>query len=214
MGRAASAGPIAPDALTMNIRLSHPSDAAQIAAIYAPFCGDSPVSFEVVPPPAAEMAGRIGKITGRFPWLVAEENGAVAGYAYASPHRDRAAYRWSADVTVYIHERFRRRGVGRALYTSLFALLRLQGYFKAYAGITVPNAGSTGLHEAMGFELVGIYRDVGYKTGVWRDVGWWGLTLQPPAKAPSEPRIFPEIAALPESLEAIKAGEKVLASAS
>ena len=198
----------------MKIRLSHPSDAAQIAAIYAPFCGDSPVSFEVVPPSAAEMAGRIQKITGRFPWLVADENGAVAGYAYASPHRERAAYRWSADVTVYIHERFRRKGVGRALYSSLFALLRLQGYFKAYAGITVPNPGSTGLHEAVGFELVGIYNDVGYKTGAWRNVGWWGLTLQPPANPPVEPRPFPEIAALPESLEAIRAGEKVFASAS
>jgi phosphinothricin acetyltransferase len=198
----------------MKIRLSHPSDAPQIAAIYAPFCGDSPVSFEVVPPSAAEMAGRIQKITSRFPWLVAEDDGLVAGYAYASPHRDRAAYRWAAEVTVYIHERFRRRGVGRALYSSLFAFLRLQGYCKAYGIITVPNAGSTGLHEAMGFELVGTFRNAGYKAGVWHDVSWWALTLRPPVNPPPEPRPFPEIAALPESLEAMKAGEEEFASTS
>ena len=195
----------------MKIRLSHPSDAAQIADIYAPFCGDSPVSFEIVPPDAVEMAGRIEKISRRFPWLAAESDGLIAGYAYASPHRERAAYRWSADVTVYIHARFRRRGVGRALYSSLFALLRIQGYIKAYAGITVPNAGSTGLHAAMGFELVGIYRDVGYKAGAWHDVSWWALTLQPPAIPPLEPRAFPELAGSPEALAALETGKNTIA---
>jgi phosphinothricin acetyltransferase len=198
----------------MKIRPCRPADSGQIAAIYGPFCGDSPVSFEIVPPDSAEMSGRIDKISRRFPWLVAEEDGAIAGYAYASPHRERAAYRWATDVTVYIHERFRRRGVARALYTSLFALLRLQGYCKAYAGITVPNPGSTGLHAAMGFELVGIYRGEGYKAGSWHDVSWWELTLQKPAGPPPEPRAFPEIAGSPESLAALAAGEKTFASAS
>jgi phosphinothricin acetyltransferase len=202
------------ETLHMKIRPSHSADAAQIAGIYAPFCGDSPVSFEIAPPDAFEMAGRIERISRQFPWLVADENGTIAGYAYASPHRERAAYRWSADVTVYIHERFRRRGVGRALYSSLFALLRIQGYFKAYAGITVPNPGSTGLHAAMGFELVGIYREVGYKAGAWHDVSWWALALQPLANPPLEPRAFPEIAGLAESLEAFETGEKMFTSAS
>ena len=193
----------------MKIRLCRPADAPQIADIYAPFCGDSPVSFEIAPPDAAEMSRRIDNISRRFSWLVAEENGAVAGYAYASPHRERAAYRWSADVTVYIRDGFRRRGVGRALYSSLFALLRLQGYFKAYAGITMPNAGSTGLHAAMGFKMVGVYEEVGYKVGAWHDVSWWGLALQQPVNPPEEPHAFPDIAGSPETLAAIKIGDRM-----
>ena len=198
----------------MKIRLSRPSDGAQIAAIYAPFCGDSPVSFEIAPPDAAEMCARMEKISRRFPWLVAEENGVIAGYVYASPHRERAAYRWSADVTVYMHERLRRRGIGRALYTSLFALLRLQGYCKAYAGVTVPNPASTGLHTAMGFELVGIYRGVGYKCGAWHDVAWYDLALQTLPDPPPEPRAFPDVFGSPKSLEALRSGERLFKPAS
>src|SRR5262249_41596064 len=133
------------------IRLATSDDAAQVAAIYAPFCTDTAISFETVAPSAEEMAQRIRNIIERFPWLVLDDDGRIAGYVYASPHRERAAYRWSVDVTAYVAGEFRRSGVGRALYTALFQILAAQGYIKAYAGVTLPNPGSVGLHEAVGF---------------------------------------------------------------
>jgi len=170
------------------IRLATADDAAQIAAIYRPFCLDSCVSFETEAPDGAEMAARIERINRRYAWLVDAEAGVVRGYAYASPHRERAAYRWAVEVTAYVHDGHRGRGVGRALYTDLFGRLRQQGLFKAYAGILVPNPGSQAFHESMGFTLVGIYRKIGYKLGAWRDVGWWQLALQPQTDSPADPR--------------------------
>jgi phosphinothricin acetyltransferase len=114
----------------------------------------------------------------------------VVGYAYASPHRDRAAYQWSVDVTVYVSPRAHRTGTGRRLYGLLLAILRQQGYHQAFGGITLPNTASVGLHEAMGFTPVGVYRRVGFKLGAWRDVGWWGVELGPPPSAPAPPRPF------------------------
>ena len=169
------------------IRLAERDDASEIAEIYRPFCEHSCVSFETKAPDAAEMAERIEKIKARFPWLVCERDGAIAGYAYASQHRERAAYRWTVEVTVYVHEAYRGKGVGRLLYTELFERLRAQGFFKAYAGILVPNPESQAFHEALGFTLVGIYREVGYKLGAWRHVGWWELALRPAFDSPPEP---------------------------
>lgn len=171
------------------IRLATAADAAAIAAIYAPFCAaESHVSFETTPPTEAEMAGRIAQITRHHPWLVAEApDGRLAGYVYASPHRERAAYRWSVDVTAYLHPDFRRQGLGRQLYHALFALLRAQGYYRAHAGIAEPNPASTALHRALGFTLVGTYREVGFKAGAWRDVSWYQLALQPSTATPAEP---------------------------
>jgi phosphinothricin acetyltransferase len=108
-------------------------------------------------PAPEEIARRIQNITQQWPWLVLEDDEVVAGYAYASRHRERAAYGWAVDTAVYVSHRFQRHGVGRALYTTLFSLLRKQGFFKACAGITLPNTASIGLHEAMGFKLVGVY---------------------------------------------------------
>jgi L-amino acid N-acyltransferase YncA len=169
------------------IRPATPADAQQIAAIYRPFCDESHVSFEIPAPDAGEMASRIERISRRFPWLVEDADGEIAGYAYASPHRERAAYRWAVEVTVYVAERLRGRGIGRALYTELFGRLRGQGLFKAYAGIALPNPASQGLHQSMGFSLVGIYRRIGYKLGAWHDVAWWQLDLQPEVGSPAEP---------------------------
>ena len=163
------------------------SDAGAAAAIYAPYVTGAVISFEAVPPSAEEMASRIASTLSYAPYLVYEKDGEVLGFAYAARHRERAAYRWSVDVSVYVHERTHRQGVGRALYTSLFALLRLQGFYAAHAGITLPNPRSVGLHEAVGFVPVGVYRSVGFKRGGWHDVGWWELTLQPHASAPGEP---------------------------
>jgi L-amino acid N-acyltransferase YncA len=173
------------------IRLGDPErDGAACAAIYAPYVLESAVSFEEAAPDAEAMAARIARVAATHAWLVAEEDGVVAGYAYASQHRERAAYRWACDVAVYVDPAHRRRGVGRALYAALFERLRAQRFHVACAGITLPNRASVRLHEALGFEPVGVYRAIGFKAGAWRDVGWWQLRLRPPgegAAPPAEP---------------------------
>lgn len=167
------------------IRLAGAADAAQINAIYAPVVRDTVISFELEPPGVDVIAARVrATLDAGFPWLVAEGAGRILGYAYASRHSERAAYDWSTDVSVYVHEEARGRGVGRALYTSLFAVLTLQGYHNAYAGATLPNPASVALHEAVGFREIGIYRSVGYKFGAWHDVIWWGRTLAPHTDSP------------------------------
>ena len=162
-------------------------DAHTVAEIYAPFVSNAATSFETIPPDTAEIQRRIKDKTPKYPWLVFETGDMVLGYAYGSEHRTRQAYQWSADVSVYAHERARKRGVGRALYTVLLDLLRRQGYFNAYAGITLPNPASVGLHEAMGFTPVGVYSRVGYKLGRWHDVMWLQLRLLEEQGPPGEP---------------------------
>ena len=160
------------------IRPADPArDAAACAAIYAPFVTGNWVSFELEPPGPEDMAARIARYGASHAWLVAELDGAVAGYAYGSPHRDRAAYASSCDVAVYVDPAHARQGIGRALYAELLPLLAGKGCHAAFAGIALPNAGSVGLHEAMGFTPVGVYREVGWKMGDWRDVGWWQRLL-------------------------------------
>jgi phosphinothricin acetyltransferase len=170
------------------IRFATPDDAQSVREIYAPYCAlDSAVSFEIVAPSVDEMRGRISRTLERFPWLVCQRGDLVAGYVYAGPHRERAAYQWSVEVTAYIHPAYHRLGLARAMYGALFQLLALQGHVTAYAGITLPNPASVGLHERMGFEPVGIYKSVGFKCGSWHDVGWWRLLLQSPPQQPSPP---------------------------
>jgi L-amino acid N-acyltransferase YncA len=171
----------------MVIRLASERDAPAIAEIYRPAVASTAISFEVDPPDEREMQRRIDETLAGFPWLVCEDRRRVIGYAYATRHRVRAAYQWSVDTSVYVHRAFHRCGVGRGLYTSLFRVLAAQGYTNAYAGITLPNLGSVGFHEAIGFQPVGVYRQVGYKLGAWHDVGWWQLTLQPHASTPRPP---------------------------
>jgi phosphinothricin acetyltransferase len=178
--------------LTATIRLAAEQDAESVLAIYAPFCS-TPVSFEEQPPAAAEMRRCIARTLEHFPWLVCADRGEILGYVYAHSHRERPAYRWSVEVSVYVGAGRRRSGVGRALYTSLFEALALQGFYNAYAGITLPNPGSVGLHEALGFQPVGVYREVGFKCGVWHDVGWWQRELQPRPAHPEPPRALPAV---------------------
>lgn len=174
----------------MNVRLATAADAEAVHAIYAPVVAQTPVSFEVEPPTVDEMRRRIETTLPMFPWLVGEDaQGRVNGYVYAGRHQQRAAYQWSVDVTVYIRADARRQGVGRRLYGVLLPLLRELGYCQAYAGITQPNAGSVGLHEAMGFTRVGLFEAAGFKHGRWHDVGYWQLALQRPAQ-PAPPRLF------------------------
>jgi phosphinothricin acetyltransferase len=196
------------------IRLATEEDAEQVLAIYAPFCRDSPVSFETREPTLDEVRQRIRKTLASFPWLVCDQHGQVLGYAYASPHREREAYRWSVDVSVYVRDGLRRQGIGRALYTSLFAILRLQGFFNALAGTTLPNPGSEGLHQAMGFQPVGSYQKIGYKCGAWHDVAWWQLALREPGSAPEPPLLFPMVSQSPECRSAIVAGNALLEAVS
>lgn len=169
------------------IRLAGERDAGAIAEIYRPAVESAAISFETVPPGRDEMARRIAHTLLSYPWLVCEIDGAVAGYAYATRHRVRVAYRWSVDTSVYVDGRYQHRGIGKGLYASLLAILSAQGYVNAYAGIALPNAASVALHESVGFKPIGVYRRVGYKLGRWHDVGWWELTLQPHEESPGEP---------------------------
>ncbi len=171
------------------IRSAHPQkDAEACAAIYAPSVEGSPTSFEERPPDADEISARIERISATHPWLVAEREGEILGYAYACEHRSRPAYRWSVEVSVYVSADHHGKGHGRRLYESLFDDLRERGFRMAYAGITLPNEASVALHEKLGFEPIGVYRRIGWKAGAWRDVGWWQLELSPGAEdPPAEP---------------------------
>lgn len=175
------------------IRIATRDDADAVAALYAPYVESTVISFEVVPPSAREMRTRMETVLSRFPWLVYEHEGAVVGYAYASGHHARAAYQWSVDAGVYIDRQYHRHGIGRQLYSALFPILRRQGFVNVYAGISLPNPKSVGLHEALGFTPVGVYRDVGFKLGAWHDVGWWHLQLQPLPASPIPPIPFPDL---------------------
>ena len=178
---------------TLLVRAANETDAMAIRDIYAPHVEHKAVSFETVAPTAGEMAGRIRKLLPTHPWLVAVVDDRVAGYAYASPHRERAAYRWSVEVTAYVHADFHGRGIGKRLYTALHAVLRAQNYVNAFGIITLPNAASVALHEACGFRHCATFRHAGYKFGAWHDVGWWQLQLTPPSATPAEPIAFVDI---------------------
>lgn len=162
-----------------------------VAAVYAPYVRDTAASFEVEPPPTDVIAQRIAATLPTHPWLVAEVGaGAVVGYAYAGKHRERPAYRWSVDTTVYVGQEQRRGGVGRALYGALLRVLQAQGFRSAFAEIVLPNPGSVRLHEAMGFAPIGIHRDVGFKLGRWQDIGYWQLALASGNAQTPEPIAF------------------------
>jgi len=193
------------------IRLATERDAEQVAEIYAPNVTDTVISFELEPPGADEMRRRIEVTLQRYPWLVCEDHdGRVLGYAYAGAHRSRAAYQWSVDVSVYVHEEARRRGVGRALYSSLFGVLDLQGFYNAYAGATLPNPASVGLHESVGFQPVGVYRGVGYKLGAWHDVVWWHLPIRERVADPYPPASLSSVLGSEEWDAAIAIGLSLL----
>jgi len=161
----------------MLIRHAEAAHAAGCLEVYAPFADDTAASFEDHAPSLREFEQRIARIARTHAFLVAEENGAVAGFAYAGVHRERPAYRWAAEVSVYLGPDHRGRGLGRALYEALFALLEEQGYRLLLAGVSLPNAPSVGLHRSLGFEDIGVYRRIGWKAGAWQDVIWMALQL-------------------------------------
>ncbi len=170
------------------VRCATPQDAEGVLAIYAPIVRETAISFELEPPTVEQMRGRIEATLPKLPWLVCESAAGVIGYAYASKHRERAAYQWSVDVSVYVAQQARGKGLGRGLYTPLLGILEDLGYYSALAGIALPNPASVGLHEAMGFKPIGVYRNIGYKIGAWRDVGWWQRQLREYGEKPEPPR--------------------------
>jgi phosphinothricin acetyltransferase len=169
------------------IRDARPDDAEAIAAIYAPYVERTPITFELIAPGAVEIARRMASVMERHPWLVAEENGRILGYAYADLFRSRAAYRWVVETTVYVAMGDEGRGIGRALYAPLLDRLSKQGYVATIGAIALPNPASVALHEAMGFVHAGTYSKVGYKLDAWHDVGIWQRELGPRPEHPAEP---------------------------
>jgi len=175
----------------VHLRYVRPDDAAAIAAIYAPIVAATAISFEAEPPDAVEMRRRIEAHGPQRPWLVLADDGEVAqGYAYATPFRGRAAYRFGCETTVYVAESARGRGAGRRLYTALAALLREAGYRRAFAGIALPNAASVALHVAQGFTPAGVMHAAGYKFGRWHDVAFYELALRELDAPGEDPRPF------------------------
>ena len=182
----------------LTIRLADPDqDAESVAEIYRPAVERSAATFEEVAPDAGEMADRMRRILTGTPWLVAESQTGLVGYAYAAPHRERAGYRWSVDVSAYVHPDWFGRRVGRTLYDRLLALLLAQGFVNVYAGIALPNPASVALHESIGMRRIGVYERVGYKFGEWHDVAWYGMRIADPVGQPDEPIPVPELPAGP-----------------
>jgi L-amino acid N-acyltransferase YncA len=163
--------------MRLRVRLATLDDAPAVRAIYMPYVLETPISFEVDAPSAETIRVRMSRVMAAYPWLVCEFDGRVVGYAYAAPYRERAAYAWTCEVSVYVEQSMHRQGIGRVLYTALLALLRRLGYYTALAGITLPNAASVGLHESMGFRPAGVNRNVGYKGGRWWNVAYLELAL-------------------------------------
>ena len=169
----------------IQVSLATTNDAQQIIGIYSPNILNAAISFETEVPAIEEMQNRITIILQKYPWIVCKVEGKIAGYVYASKHRDREAYQWSCECTVYMHNDFKGKGIGKELYQLLFKILKLQGYRNVYAGITLPNEASIILHEKCGFKHFATYENTGYKFGKWHSVGWWKLQindydLQPP----------------------------------
>jgi L-amino acid N-acyltransferase YncA len=180
--------------MSFRIRLAGKSDAAAVRAIYAPIVKDTAISFEYRPPSVEEMQNRISETIQNYPFLVAERDRNVLGYAYATAHRKREAYRWACEVSVFVDQAHRRSGVARSLYGPLLRILHLQGFCTAFAVITIPNPPSIAFHESMGFGHVATFKDIGFKLGYWRDTGWWRLELQGRPARPAPPRPLPEVA--------------------
>jgi len=194
--------------MSISIRLAQESDAEEMLAIYAPIVRDTAISFETTVPSTHDFRERIRSVLRRFPWIVCTAEGSLLGYAYATTFRVRAAYQWTVETTVYVHPDYRRRGVGRALYTTLLDTLRYQGFFRAVAVITLPNPPSVALHEALGFERMGVLPAAGYKHDAWHDVGYWTISLRPPDSAPAEIRPLGEVVATPFWKEATERGAR------
>ncbi len=173
--------------MNKKVRLVEENDIGPILDIYSYYILNTPITFETIVPSIDEFKNRINSISAIYPWIVYEDNTKVLGYAYASKHRERDAYQWSVDVSVYLDKDFTGKGIGRILYEKLLKMLKHLGYLNAYAGISLPNLASVGLHECFGFKQVAMYQKVGYKNNSWIDVGWWWKNINKTSLNPHKP---------------------------
>ena len=180
------------------VRAATPQDAEQLLEIYTPFvisedCSVSNVSFELTAPSLAEFRQRIVDISSKYPYLVGEKNGQILGYVYCHPYRERLAYQWSVEVTIYLAPAGQGKGLGRLLYETMEKLLCLQGVTMAYSCITLGNEHSNKMHEALGYRLIGTFPNSGYKNGQWLDTVWLEKQLQPCPKQPDNIKSWREL---------------------
>jgi len=175
------------------IRIAKADDSESILKIYAPYIENTSYTFEMDVPTVDSFKERISAYLQNWPWLVCEINGVIAGYAYGSRHRERVAYQWSVESSVYVHDDYQRMGVAQALYRALIGILKLQGFRNLYAVINLPNDKSVSFHEKSGFEYFATYKNVGYKLGRWKNVGWWQLQLNEYLAEPAPPVKFSEM---------------------
>lgn len=192
----------------IRIRLATVEDAVPILDIYADYIRETTVTFETEVPSVEEFGKRIEKVLLSYPWLVCEVNGVVAGYAYASKHGERAAYKWSVDLSIYISEEYQRRNIATALYKALIVLLQRQGYVMGYAGVSVPNLKSEEFHKRFGFQEVGVFENAGYKLGEWRGVKWFAIQLTDGLMEPQLPMILHEAVGTEEMIEILQEAAK------
>ena len=194
----------------VKIRLATPKDGEAILNIYKYYIENTAITFETEVPSVEAFGQRIENTLSRFPWLVCEVDDVVAGYAYASKHRERAAYQWSADLSIYVDEKYHRRHIAKALYQVLEETLRLQGYYTVFAGVTSPNPKSEAFHAAYGFDTVGVFENVGYKLEQWWGVKWFKYTLTDYQKKPTAPKAFPEVKNAEVFGEILRAAEELI----
>jgi L-amino acid N-acyltransferase YncA len=172
------------------LRLATPADAKGILNIYAPYIKTTSFTFETEVPSVEEFAERIKTYLINWPWLVCEIDGVIAGYAYSTRHRERTAYQWCTESSVYIHDDFQQKGFALSLYTALLEILKKQGFRNVYAVINLPNEKSVAFHESCGFKYFATYEKVGYKLGKWKNVGWWRLSINDYDDEPAAPVRF------------------------
>jgi L-amino acid N-acyltransferase YncA len=175
------------------VRLATIDDAIQVLKIYSPSITTSATSFETVVPSVAEMQKRITTCLQNYPWIVCLVDDRIAAYVYASKHREREAYQWTCESSVYVDNNYKGKGIGSQLYELLFQVLNLQGFRNVYAGIALPNHASVHLHEKCGFTHFATYENVGYKFGNWHTVGWWKLQVNNYDPAPPPPLKLPDL---------------------
>ena len=175
------------------IRLATENDARGILSIYAPYIENTSFTFETEVPSIKEFAERINTYLKQWPWLVCEVDGVIAGYAYATKYRERTAYQWCTESSIYIHDDFQRAGIARGLYRALLDILQIQGFRNVYAVINLPNEKSVAFHESCGFEYFATYDHVGYKLGKWKNVGWWRLVVNEFGDEPTAPVKFADL---------------------
>lgn len=193
-----------------NIRLAVVEDANGILQIYAPFITQTVVTFECRVPQPEDFRQRIAAGLQKYPWLLCEIDGRIAGYAYAARFHEREAYDWSVTTSVYVDPRCHRQRIGRALYTALFDLLKMQGFYNVYSLVITPNPQSEGLHESFGFKTRAIFEKTGFKGGQWLDVKWYELYLREHNSPPQPFKAIGEIAASEEFSQILARAEQII----